>query len=479
MTIYQFNQSLKLEMKTKRSFSLSPSTMCTLNFDNYPRDFDFIMNKEIFSVNRIIADFLSPIVRKIHAVDPALSAFEVKNEHEYDKCYFRDVIRLAEFQQVELTDENIKPLQYFFTQLGNSELMESILYENNVNSSNLKEKKPTVLTKENVFQQLRLKHQIELSVKDEINYISSHLFELESIIENHDDVLSFDLWREILSSHSICLSSEDWLFEYILQRSKKDRSFISLLEFVKLKELKTSSLHKFFSEVSLSELNSSLYSLIADLVLNTCDNVKDGKKKKSSRYFIPKDSIKAEKKEKPDTLIKKVIEFDGKNPLRGMFAYLRSKSHGSNIVDANLISITAAAINEQVDSDVRYLVDLNINSYYVSKDEENQWIKFDFRDRIAEVHCYTIKTNLNGGNDHLRNWVIEVSNNDQDYSQITREENNVTLNAPGNLVVYRILGRAIPGRYVRIRQTGMNWAQRNLLVIAQMEFFGILIEKEK
>ena len=144
-----------------------------------------------------------------------------------------------------------------------------------------------------------------------------------------------------------------------------------------------------------------------------------------------------------------------------------------------MISITAGAINEQVDSDVRYLVDLNINSYYVSKDEENQWIKFDFRDRIAEVHCYTIKTNLNGGNDHLRNWVIEVSNNDQDYSQITREENNVTLNAPGNLVVYRILGRAIPGRYVRIRQTGTNWAQRNILVIAQMEFFGILIEKEK
>ena len=63
-----------------KPFSLSLSKIKKLNFDHYERDFNFVYCHEVFSCNKFIADFLSPLVQKIRLTDPSIDEFVIPDD---------------------------------------------------------------------------------------------------------------------------------------------------------------------------------------------------------------------------------------------------------------------------------------------------------------------------------------------------------------------------------------------------------------
>jgi hypothetical protein len=73
-------------------------------------------------------------------------------------------------------------------------------------------------------------------------------------------------------------------------------------------------------------------------------------------------------------------------------------------------------------------------SVYRKKEEEiahtrNNWLCYDFKDRRIIPSHYSIRTNYGPANwQHLQNWVVEVSDRGEKWSEIDGRENNSELN---------------------------------------------------
>ena len=79
------------------------------------------------------------------------------------------------------------------------------------------------------------------------------------------------------------------------------------------------------------------------------------------------------------------------------------------------------------------------------------------------------------GNGHLKNWVLEVSDDDNNFTEIDRHENCDLLNGKLKTATFEV-SHSTPARFVRLKQTGKNWRGDNFLVLNQIEFSGIICE---
>lgn len=469
-----------------QSFSLPLSNFKQLNFNNYVRDFDFIYDHETFSCNKIIADFLSPIVNHIHRTDPTLDHFEIPNDKHYPPPLFKLIIDSAELKDIQITKENAEALKYFYSKLGNKDFDKFVLCN-----------ETPVINKDSAFNLLYIKMKLGVSVNQEVEFIASHLYELDDKMETETENgnLTVDILRMIFGSSHIKIKNEDWLFNYIMKwTNKKSSEFICLFEYVKFRCLSEKSVKTFFKSVPLDELNQSVYDAIIDLTMNG----KQSNPSNSSRYKDPEsDAIKKKEEEKKKEeaknkkdedknenrgSIQRILNFDGHHPLSGIFSFLtQTVSNGQNIATAGIVDITSSSINSTSNnSDLKHLVDFNSSTYFISNNEPNQWITFDFKERRVLPRFYTLVTHDRPrGSDHMKSWAVEVSDDNVHYTVITAEQNNTTLNNRSNLAVFRVANPTRYGRYVRIRQTGPNWWNSDILALAQVELFGILVEADQ
>lgn len=127
------------------------------------------------------------------------------------------------------------------------------------------------------------------------------------------------------------------------------------------------------------------------------------------------------------------------------------------------------------------LVNGNDKDYYWSKNKGNATICFDFKDKLIQLGSYSIKTISHGQNGkHLRNWVIEVSNNGNDWIIIDRHENEPALNGYQFVSNFPIKNQNNDFyRFIQIRQTGNGWhtSSKNELAMYTIEFFGKIKKK--
>ena len=113
---------------------------------------------------------------------------------------------------------------------------------------------------------------------------------------------------------------------------------------------------------------------------------------------------------------------------------------------------------------------------FYTQNEPDSWIKFDFKERKVLLDRYTLKTYYGSeGNSHLKNWVLEVSDDDNNFTEIDRHENCGLLNGNLKTATFEV-SHSTPARFVRLRQTGLNWHGNNYLVLNQIEFSGFICE---
>jgi hypothetical protein len=113
------------------------------------------------------------------------------------------------------------------------------------------------------------------------------------------------------------------------------------------------------------------------------------------------------------------------------------------------------------------------NSYWMSTNDPNSWICFDFKDRDVSLTNYTLKS---GGADGWFpvNWVIEGSNNGMDWTTL---DTQTAQTLRGKYVVDNFRCSSHRSEYfrcIRLRQTGKNSTGSDQLLLCNVEFFGKL-----
>ncbi|KAK8871776.1 hypothetical protein M9Y10_007517 [Tritrichomonas musculus] len=187
----------------------------------------------------------------------------------------------------------------------------------------------------------------------------------------------------------------------------------------------------------------------------------------------------------PIQLAMKTFEYKDGSHFNGILKYL-SRLTGSNIHDNKKIRITT---NSMHNDDHHYffknknyyhpknIVDFDLDNEYKSSDAGSAIICFDFKDMFVQLSNYAIQTTINEKSTaHLKNWVIEVSNDGTTWFEIDRRRNDESLKGPAKLNVFNIQN---PNdqfyRYIRLRQIGTSHYisdNCNIFSVCKMDFFG-------
>jgi hypothetical protein len=164
-------------------------------------------------------------------------------------------------------------------------------------------------------------------------------------------------------------------------------------------------------------------------------------------------------------------------PLDGIISHLTTRHHG-NVHDYGIVTVfTDRVYSGDAWYAAKNVADLKTRFYFHSANGSNESIGYDFREmmRIIPTH-YSVRSYEGGPNGHhLRSWVVEASNDGQGWEVVDRRTDSRDLN--DRCVVQCFAMQSPPKtevRYVRLRQTGVNWANQYYICISAFEVFGQL-----
>ena len=161
------------------------------------------------------------------------------------------------------------------------------------------------------------------------------------------------------------------------------------------------------------------------------------------------------------------------NPPNGAIAQLTSEC-GGNVHMRGAVEVTASSSVSGNLLAAKNVADLGTDSSFMSRNEPNSWICYDFRGRGVAPVGYSIRTSYGY---FPRSWVLEVSSDGSDgsWQVVDRHENNGDLKSEYLTRNFSITTRP-PGsfRFVRLRQTGKNNEGDDFLALSSLEVFGTL-----
>jgi hypothetical protein len=113
---------------------------------------------------------------------------------------------------------------------------------------------------------------------------------------------------------------------------------------------------------------------------------------------------------------------------------------------------------------------------FVSANEPNQWIAYDFGQKVLRLTHYAVKSRTDGrpGSNNPKDWVIEVSDDGTTWTVVDQREGNSDLNGTASVMAFPVQKEVDGCRFVRFRQTGPAHSGKNFLVLSAFEVFGSL-----
>lgn len=171
--------------------------------------------------------------------------------------------------------------------------------------------------------------------------------------------------------------------------------------------------------------------------------------------------------------------YDGINAFDGIFSEL-TKRNQSNINDKGIIEISGNILKhkgEYKTASFSCLVNYSdsCDLIYDSENVPNSYICFDFKDHMASVFGYSIKSSKNVNPSYLTSWVIEGSNDNYNWMLIDSHYDDKSLAEEYKVCTFTVQNMQLAVllfRYVRIRMTGKSSANDNYLELRSIEFFG-------
>jgi hypothetical protein len=158
--------------------------------------------------------------------------------------------------------------------------------------------------------------------------------------------------------------------------------------------------------------------------------------------------------------------------LQGIIHYL-SAACGGNVHDTGAVIVSCSTKYE--DFHPKSLLELAADSRFISKDQPDQWVCYDFGDRTVRPTHYTIRSDFTGPNrNDLKDWVVEGSVDGEGWTLLDERKDNAELYGKGVRRRFEI-SIVVEVRMFRLRQTGLNHCRRHALILSAIEIFGDLI----
>ena len=402
-----------------------------IDFHEFEKDFLFIVNGKIYQTNSFVANILSPNISKNYKEKVNTSYYEINTKHQGD---FNKIIEYGEMKSINISKEERKYFIDIMKQLGNrqecaqfyEELQEDISYENVIN-------------------RILIKQELDIQFEEEISFISNNFDSFYTKYPESISTLDVNIIERIISNDEMKLNNEEELFDLILELYDKSKEYSILFSYVNFNNLSIESIKKFTHNFDINDINSHIW--------------------KNIRQRLEQDISHQKSHQDIST---QTIEGTHQNHI---LKYLSEKFEG-NVHTKNVVKITASSIwNGRVENIVE-----EDNRWFGTSNKPDSWIKFDFKERKVLLDRYTLKTyDLSEGGHHLKSWVLEVSNDDNNFTEIDRHENCRLLNGKLKTATFEV-SHSTPARFVRLRQTGRNWGDGNQLFLNQIEFSGFICE---
>lgn len=442
-----------------KTFTLSSSGIKNIICDE--KEFVFIFGNKEIRMSNISAEFISPIVSRLHVSDSTINSiyYELPQKADFpqfDAILTEDIINLLHLlskgSPVSMNPEQIYKIQQISILLSNSELFNELQKINN-SDENLDE----YLNNLQLLEYLsNLNYNLDFDISSFIIPISK---KFNSIDHKKLHKLSKPLLLKIISNENLKIEDEDSLFDFIKdifeQTNNESLTIIDFFEFIDFRNLSEEKFKEAIQCIDPNQITNQLWK-------NICSRFLDNNK----------DQMNKNKQDKSDSDAKfEINEYkSGNDDLFNGIMHSLSKKTGGNISNNGTIEITCTSAES---NRIPYLVDYESESVFYSSDSNLATIRFDFKDKLIQPSSYKVKTAGNGKNyAHPKNWVIEVSNDGEKFIEIDRHENDSTLNGP--LINVKQMNDNFY-RFIQFRQTGKSWHEygnNNQIAFRFIDFYG-------
>lgn len=434
----------------EKTIQLRTDSVLQIPFQKYQPNFTFIVNSKKYETNIFIADLLSPKISSHHLIDPTLDEFIINTKSTGD---FNKIINLVNFEKHEIDDNDSSFILEVFDQLGAENVNISLINSNEE------------ITNDNIFDFIKehQKHPVFCAkqLENEINYFSSHFSELKEKLLKSINEERFEIKEEIIEliicNKHLQLDTENDLLEIINSLYLNDTKFSYLYEYVDFINVEIESIKKFTKIFNINDMTNSTWSSIINRLEQPIINDKKCQRNKHTYRNIKHDQIFIEIKNE-------------ENKFDGIVNYLRTHS---KINDE--IKITSSSGSYGLSNIIKYD---KTNTNFYTEDEKNSWICFDFKNYSIIPSDYIIRSFTQDVNWHLKNWVLEGSNDQNKWTNLDEQKNNSFLNGSNFVHSFPISMKSEEQqsfKYIRIRQTGPNWCNNDRILINSIEFYGKLI----
>lgn len=432
------------------TMQLQPSSVFNIPFDTYEKDFTFVVNGEKIKTSRLISDLLSPVICRMHLNDPTVDTFTIDTQKTGN---FSLILDLVKFQEIRISTNEIEFISEVIEILGNEHIKCSEKPESS---------EPTI---ENVFSQINFHERYKLFYSNrfqtEIEFIASHFPELCSEHEEEFSSLSNDTIMRIIKDDHFKLNSEDEFLQFVNKLYIRDSRFSDLYEEVIFTNVTSAAMTEFVKVYKPNDLTFSIWSSLTKRLER--EIVFDKEHEEPNDRYINK---------KPFNLGQLFSHTNG-NEFQGIIRHLLNESNGNIESEVN---ITSSSIYSS-DYKPQNVTLFDKNDHFISDNRPNSYLCFDFKDRRVIPSDVTIKTRNGGTNDNQpRSWVIEGSNDNNTWDILDKQEDSPHLHG-GNLVHTFTLNNQNSKEYkfIRMRNTGLDWSNNNYLIVCSFEIYGRLI----
>jgi hypothetical protein len=217
------------------------------------KDFNFLVRSAVYSCPAILADFLSPVISRLHWADASLTDY-VGKTNDLDH-FFPSFLSFAAGSPVMIDEMNNEFFLRLSKELGNSELYWSVL-----------DPFQPHFTLSTALDQISDSGFPDFSSGAAIAFLA---FNFDRLSPTTLNALSFGQLSAMISSDSLKIASEDSLYDTITSRAPTDSSYFELLPFVRFEFLSAPSMRRVIEWISgdLSGIASDLWSAVSRRLL--------------------------------------------------------------------------------------------------------------------------------------------------------------------------------------------------------------------
>ncbi|KAK8866351.1 hypothetical protein M9Y10_009313 [Tritrichomonas musculus] len=124
-----------------------------------------------------------------------------------------------------------------------------------------------------------------------------------------------------------------------------------------------------------------------------------------------------------------------------------------------------------------HAIDFNIETRFITEDQQNSFICFDFKERKIKLSNYSVRSSIGTKpkSENVQCWKIEGSNDNIKWDTLDSQTIEKSLDGKG---FYNTFSANSSGFYrlIRMRQTNANTSKNNVLKIGEIEFFGEILQ---